>query len=246
MATYSLSHNATLQAGETATIELSLSDNTTTSADYASLSAAVAAAVSTYSGPGSLAWDGTTLTFTSDGTGVMNPFQISLMAVNDAIVEGVEDYTVSIANPGSTTGAAVGIDVANDTVTTQIHDTIDAAGTAFDKATWSIAGATSVNESQTTDYTITIDATLQAAEIATVDLSFAAIDTTAGDVTAFNTAVTNAVATYNGSGQPGSLAWDGTTLTFTSDGTGPMGNLIVQIVANALSLIHISEPTRPY
>ena len=233
LATYSLSHNATLQAGETATIELSLSDNTTTSADYASLSAAVAAAVSTYSGPGSLAWDGTTLTFTSDGTGVMNPFQISLMAVNDAIVEGVEDYTVSIANPGSTTGAAVGIDVANDTVTTQIHDTIDAAGTAFDKATWSIAGATSVNESQTTDYTITIDATLQAAEIATVDLSFAAIDTTAGDVTAFNTAVTNAVATYNGSGQPGSLAWDGTTLTFTSDGTGPMGNLIVQIVANA-------------
>ena len=233
LATYSLSHNATLQAGETATVEFSISDVTTTGADYASFSAAVAAAASSYAGPGSVTWDGTTLTFTSDGMGVMNPFQISLLAVNDAIVEGPENYTISITNSGSSTGATTAINPAANTITTTIHDTIDAVGTAFDKATFSLTGATSVNEASTTDYTITIDATLQAGENASVEIALANVDTTAGDITALNAAVTAAVTAYNANGQPGSVAWNGTALTFTSDGTGPMGNLVIQIEAIA-------------
>jgi len=171
------------------------------------------------------------LTFTSDGTGEMAALLIDLMAVNDAVVEGVEDYTVSIANAATTTGIAVGIDTANSSVTTEIQDTIDAVGTALDKATFSLTGATSVDEANTTDYTITIDAILQAGENASVEVTLTNVDTTSGDVTPLNSAVNAAVAAYNGSGQPGSAAWNGTALTFTSDGTGPMGNLVVQIEA---------------
>ena len=232
-ATYNVSLLGTLQTGESTSVDLTITDGTTTPADYASFNTAVADAVNAYSGPGTLAWNGTALTFTSDGTGQMAPLVIDLMAVNDAIVEGVEQYNVSISGAASTTGIAVNIDAANNSVDTEIQDTIDAVGTSLDKASWSIVGATSVNEASTTDYTITIDATLQAGEVSLVELSLTNIDTTAGDVTALNTAVTAAVATYNASGQPGSLTWDGTTLSFTSDGTGPMGDLIVQITANA-------------
>ena len=171
----------------------------------------------------------------------MAPLVIDVMAINDPIVEGVEDYNVSISNAATTTGVAVNIDAANNSVNTEIQDTIDAAGTSLDKANWSITGATSVNEAGTTNYTITIDATLQAGEITEVDLSLINVDTTAGDVTALNTAVTAAVATYNASGQPGSLAWNGTQLTFASDGTGPMGNLVVQIVATADGFLEAAE-----
>ena len=182
-----------------------------------------------------LAWDGTALTFTSDGTGQMAPLTIDLMAVNDSIVEGTELYNVSIFDPTSTTGAAVNISTMLLTRLIRSSETLDKA------PTWSIAGATSVSEAGTTDYTITIDATLQADEVATVDLSLTNIDTTAGDITALNTAVTAAVATYNASGQPGSLTFDGTTLAFTSDGTGPMGDLIVQITATADGFLEGAE-----
>lgn len=231
-ATYNVTLTGTLQAGESTSVDLTISDTTTTPADYVSFSAAVASAVTAYAGPGILTWDGTALTFTSDGTGQMAPLVIDLMAVNDVIVEGVEQYNVSISNSATTTGITVNIDTVNNSVDTEIQDTIDAVGTSLDKASWSIAGATSVNEASTTNYTITIDATLQSGEIAEVDLSLTHIETTAGDVTALNAAVTAAVATYNSSG-PGTLSWDGTTLSFVSDGTGPMGNLIVQIVATA-------------
>ena len=184
----------------------------------------------------------------------MAPLAIDLMAVNDAIVEGTELYNVSIFEPSSTTGVAVNIDDALNAVDTFIQDTIDAAGTSLDKASFSIAGAASVSESGTTDYTITIDATLQSGEDAAVDIVLTNVDTTAGDIAAVNSAVNAAVATYNGSGQPGSVMWDGTTLTFTSDGTGPMGDLVVQIQATAdgflegpedysLSLINPSSST---
>ena len=254
IASYQLDLNGTLQSGESAAVQLSIADNTTTAADYASFDSAVAAAVAAYAGPGAVAWDGTTLTFTSDGTGEMAPLVIDLLAINDAIVEGVEQYNVSITSATSTTGLAVTIDPLNNSVDTDIQDTIDAVGTALDKASFSIAGAASVGESSTTDYTVTIDATLQAAELAAVDIALTNVDTTAGDVTAINAAVNAAVATYNASGQPGSVMWDGTTLTFTSDGTGPMGDLIIQIEAIAdgflegpedysLSLVNASSST---
>ena len=232
-ASYQLGIIGLLQAGESASVNLAIGNNSTNSVDYGLFDDAVADAVEAYTGPGTVIRDGTTVTFTSDGTGRMDPLMIDLMAINDPLVEGPEDYTVSISGATSTTGIAIGIDMANQSVTTEIQDTIDAVGSAFDKANWSIAGATTVNESGITVYTITQDAELQADEIATVDLTLTNTDTSAGDITALNDAVMAAVATYNSSSQPGSLAWDGTTLTFTSDETGPMGDLLVQITATA-------------
>ena len=141
VATYNLSLLGTLQAGESVSVSLSVEDGSTTLADYASFDAAVADAVAAYTGPGSLVWNGSELTFTSDGTGQMAPLAIELMAVNDSIVEGTELYNVSIFDPSSTTGVAVNIDDALNAVDTFIQDTIDAAGTSLDKASFSIAGA---------------------------------------------------------------------------------------------------------
>ena len=232
-AEYQVQLTGTLQSGESAAVELAITDSSTTAADYASFDDAVAAAVMAYAGPGSLIWNGTVLTFTSDGTGEMAPLVIDLMATNDAIVEGVEQYNVAISNASSITGIAVNIDPVNNSVDTTIQDTIDAVGTALDKASFSLTGATSVSESNTTDYTVTIDATLQAGENAIVEIALANDDTTAGDITALNAAINAAVTAYNASGQPGSVAWGGTALTFTSDGTGPMGDFVIQIEAVA-------------
>ena len=254
VATYNLSLLGTLQAGESVSVRLSAEDGSTTLADYASFDAAVATAVAAYTGPGSLVWDGVELTFTSDGTGQMAPLAIDLMAVNDAIVEGTELYNVSIFEPSSTTGVAVNIDDALNAVDTFIQDTIDAAGTSLDKASFSIAGAASVSESGTTDYTITIDATLQSGEDAAVDIVLTNVDTTAGDITALTRQSTRRWQPITPAASRALSLWDGTTLTFTSDGTGPMGDLVVQIQATAdgflegpedysLSLINPSSST---
>ena len=117
-----------MQAGETASIELAIGDTDTTSADYTSFVAAVNDAITAYAGPGSLAFDGTTLTFTSDGN-PMGELCISLTTVDDTTVEGSEDFTVSIANPGTSTGSDIAT-VGPTLVTTTITDN--------DTATWSI------------------------------------------------------------------------------------------------------------
>ena len=205
----------TLQAGETASIELAIGDTDTTSADYANFVAVVNDVVAAYVGPGSLAFDGTTLTFTSDGN-PMGDLCIELPTVDDAIVEGSEDFTVSIANPGTTTG----IDIATGgttTVTTSITDN--------DTATWSITGDATVAEGDDAKYVVNLAGTLQAGETASIELAIGDTDTTSADYASFVAAVNDAVAAYTG---PGSLAFDGTTLTFTSDGN-PMGDLCIEL-----------------
>ena len=126
-AKYVVNLAGTLQAGETATIELAIGGTQTTSADYASFVAAVNDAIAAYTGPGTLAFDGTTLTFTSDGS-PMGDLCIELTAVDDTIVEGSEDFAVSIASAGTTTGSDVTVGGMN-FVTTTITDN--------DTATWS-------------------------------------------------------------------------------------------------------------
>ena len=46
-------------------VDLTLTDLETSSGDYGSFAAAVTAAVAGYAGPGSYAWDGTTLVWTA-------------------------------------------------------------------------------------------------------------------------------------------------------------------------------------
>ena len=217
-AQYSIELSGLLQTDETATVELSVSNIDTISTDYGNFVAAVNAAVSAYSGPGSLMFDGTTLTFTSDGTGPMAPLGISVATINDGFAEGTEDFQVSLANSGSSTGAASDIDVMAAAVVTTIDDT---TGTGFDGVTWSIAGDGSVDEGGTASYTVSLAGGLGAGNNASVDLSLMDIDTDSSDYANFSAAVAIAVANYNNGGSnPGALVWDGTTLTFTASADG--------------------------
>ena len=107
-ASYTVHLDGTLQAGQTATINLAVSDINTTSADYADFATAVNNAVAAYTRPatsGTLSYVGGVLTFTSDGTGTtpgtMSNLVISLAANNDGLAEGPEQYLV-----GSRTRAA--------------------------------------------------------------------------------------------------------------------------------------------
>ena len=162
-----------------------------------------------------MAFDGTTLTFTSDGN-PMGDLCIELTAVDDAVVEGSEDFTVSIANPGTTTGSDVATGGPT-TVTTTITDN--------DTATWSITGDPTVGEGDDAKFVVSLAGTLQAGETASIELAIGDVDTTSADYASFVTAVDDAIAAYTG---PGSLAFDGTTLTFTSDGN-PMGDLCIDL-----------------
>ena len=226
-AKYVLALAGSLQAGETATIDLSIGDTNTTSADYANFVAAVNTAVADYAGPGTLAFNGTTLTFISDGN-PMEDLCIELTATDDVLVEGPENFTVSIANPGSTTGGDIAVG-GSSTITTTITDN--------DIATWSITGDPIVDEGADAKYTVNLNGTLQAGETATIELNIGNITAIAPDFANFVTAVNDAVANYTGAG---TLAFDGATLLFTSDGS-PMGDLCIEVGAIDDVLVEGSE-----
>ena len=162
----------TLQAGETASIELAIGNTDTTSADYANFVTAVNDAVAAYTGQGSLAFNGTTLTFTSDGN-PMGDLCIELNALDDTTVEGSEDLTVSIANPSSTTGSDIATG-GTTTVTTTITDN--------DIATFSITGDATVGEGADAKYVVALAGTLQAGETASIELAIGNTDTTSTDL----------------------------------------------------------------
>ena len=84
-----------------------------------------------------------TLTYTGTGSPMPN-LVISLAAVNDGLVEGPEQYTVSLSSPGSTTGASV---VGSGPVQTTIAD--------VGIATWSLSGDTGVTEGNAASDTVT-------------------------------------------------------------------------------------------
>lgn len=112
-ATYVLSLSGALLAGETATVELILTDVGTTAADRDDLAAALLAAIQ---GRTDFSLSGTTLTHTSTGS-AMADLTFQLRGLADALVETDEDFTVSISSTGSTNGASVG---GTGTVTTTI------------------------------------------------------------------------------------------------------------------------------
>ncbi|MEK7424495.1 MAG: Calx-beta domain-containing protein, partial [Actinomycetota bacterium] len=115
-ARYTVRLAGTLQAGETATINMSLTDLDTTSADYADFVTAVNAAID---GRLDLSFDGTTLTYTGNGD-PMADLIISVDAIDDESLEVAQDYQVVLSNPGSSTGAAIALGTS--AVTTAILD----------------------------------------------------------------------------------------------------------------------------
>jgi len=149
---------------------LSLNDVDTNSSDYADFVAAVDAAVGVYSGPGTLAFDGTTLTFTATNDGdTMTDLVIDLMLTDDMIAEGLETFTVDLSNATGPTGINVSVDSLADSVTTTINDTMGIAGTP-DEAVFSITGTGTANEGTTAQYTVELTGALGAGESVSVEI----------------------------------------------------------------------------
>src|SRR5262249_60612681 len=97
-ASYTVHLAGTLQAGETATIDLAVTNLTTTSADYANFAEAVTAAIGSRT---DVVFNSGTGQLTYTGTGSpMTDLVINLGAVNDGLVEGPEQYKVALSNPG--------------------------------------------------------------------------------------------------------------------------------------------------
>ena len=205
--------DGTLQAGETATINLALANNSTTSADHADFVTAVTTAIVAAPTPSFNAGTGT-LTYTGTGS-PMQDLVINLAAINDGLVEGPEQYTVSLSNPGSTTGSSV---AGSGSVTTTINDA--------SAATWSLSGSPSVAEGNAASYTVHLAGTLQAGQTATINLALANNSTTSADDADFVTAVTTAIAGR------ADLSFNSGTGTLTYTGTGsPMQDLVINLAA---------------
>ncbi len=209
-----------LQPGETASVELTINNATTNGNDYADFNAAVALAVANYnagSNPGSIQWDGTTLVFTSNGTGKMADLEVVLAANNDAFIEGPEDFTVSLGNASSSTGEAIAIASGLESVTTTINDTQIPGGVLDGPGEWSISGPSARNEGTIAQYSVALTGEFGAGEVATIDIGWLDIETNSSDYADYLAAINSAITAYSG---PGTLTLVGTTLSFqaTNDG----------------------------
>ena len=149
----------------------------------------------------------------------MVPLNFQLPIVDDALIEGPEDYAVVLSNPTSTTGVTPALG-ANSSVTTSIEDTQGVGGANDGPAEWSITGPATADEGTTPQYTVTLAGLYQAGEVVTVDLGLTDTDTNSADYGSLVTAVNTALA-----GNPDVVFNAATgTLTYT---------------ASSLSLIHI-------
>ena len=221
---YMISLSGIAAIGETATVELALSDIDTTSADYADFVTAVNSAISSRPDLSFDAGSGT-LTFTSTGA-AMADLTINLGAQDDGLLEGPEHYDITLSNSGSTTGIVAGINPLSNMLVTTINDTLGDGGPTEPGGEWSITGTASVDEDNGASYNIGLSGNLQSGESTSVEVRLADIETAGTDYADIDAAITAAVATYNGdAANNGSLAWDGTSLTFVSDGSGSMSGL---------------------
>ena len=142
-------------------LNLAIGDVDTNSADYAGFSAAVATAVANYNSggnPGTLSWDGTTLTFVANVDGeTLSGLMIDLGAIDDAFLEGPELYNITLTNAGSNSGIVVGIEPTQNIVVTTINDTDGDGGAAEPGGEWSLTGPVAVTEGDPITFTDWID-----------------------------------------------------------------------------------------
>ncbi|MBO6824863.1 MAG: FecR domain-containing protein [Sneathiella sp.] len=102
-ADYTISLDGAIPAGETVSVDVSVLNNGTSSADYADLEAALATAAAGTSG---VTVVGNTVTFDSTAT----DFTFALDITSGDGVEAAEQFSVEIGNPVISNGAAVSID----------------------------------------------------------------------------------------------------------------------------------------
>ena len=170
-ASYLLSLSGNLQANETASVDLAISfpadaasGDDAEAADFEGFLDDVAAAIETYNdtddATGTFSLTGNTLTYThGEADGTVGDLEIVLSTVDDSIVEGNEDFTITITEVEeptlpSSTGADVRVDAVNDSTTTTITDN-DTATVSF------VLAESSVSEgdgTQTVEVMLTVNA----------------------------------------------------------------------------------------
>ena len=81
-----------------------------------------------------------TLTYTSPADGAsMADLVIDFSLFDDGLVEGPEEFTLSLSNPGSPTGAPVALDSSATSLNTIINDTEGPGGQPEAPGQWSIS-----------------------------------------------------------------------------------------------------------
>ena len=158
---YTLTFTGLLADTESAFVDISLADIDTSSADYASINTAVGDAVTAYSGPGSFAWDGTTITWTADANDqTPDDLVFTLGTVDDAIIEADEAFTISLANPGGAGEVTLGV---NNAVTTSINDndsgnvSITDVTVGYEDGTDDVSFVVTLSQPSSTDTVISYD-----------------------------------------------------------------------------------------
>ena len=236
-----------LQSGDTASVSVSLNNLGTNGDDYSPLVDAINDAVAAFNGanaggtPGTFTFVAGTLTWHGDGATVPN-ISFDLTAVDDALVEGEESYSINLSTPGgSVVPIPPTVTIGNSSVETLIVDN--------DQIVWNIAqSASTVIEGGSTTYTITLDGNgsattggpfvLQSGESTTVLLTLDDLGTDSGDYEALGAAVSSAVADFNGTnvaGTVGTFVYVAGQLTFFGDGeTEPALDFTLETVNDSL------------
>ena len=166
----------------------------------------------------------------------MTPLEIELPIVDDGLIEGPEDFTVSLANPTSTTGAEIAVDPTAGSSTITIDDTAGENG-ELESVVWSIEGTGTVQEGGLATYRLTLDGTLQAGEVISVELGLNDLDTDSADHSRLIDAVEAAVAGRD------DLTFDPATgeLTFTAPSNGTLEALEFSLVASVDGVVEGNE-----
>ena len=181
-AIYTIRLTESFGAGEVAKVNIGLNPLDTNFKDYADFFAAINDAVDNYSGPGTLTFDGTSLTFTANADGdTMDDLVIELGITDDILIEGPEDYRLVLSNATSTTGANVALDPLANGVMSTINDTQGPGGPLDGPIEWSISGPAVVNEGESAIYRVELTGTYQAGENTSVKIGLADIDTNGND-----------------------------------------------------------------
>ena len=190
--------------------------------------AAITTAVATNA---DVSFDGvSTLTYTAPSDGAsMADVLIDLPLTDDVLIEGVEDYSLDLGNPTSSTGLTVTVSTTADSVTTTITDTQGPGGSADGPGEWAISGPASSDEGSIPQYALSLSGAFGAGEDATVDIALADISTNSGDYANFTAAVQASVLAYAGDG---SVTFDAITgtITFTASADGDeMDDLLIDL-----------------
>ena len=219
--------------GEVLTVDIGLTDIGTNSSDYADLVVAIEAAVA---GNPDVSFNPATGTFEytspADGSS-MTDIVIDFALNDDGLLEGSEDFTLSLSNAASATGASVELNETSASLTTTI---IDSSGAT--PGQWSVSGPAETVEGSTPQFVISLSGEYGAGEIVTVDLAFTDIDTNSDDHSDFIAAIQAAVADNPDVTFDAELG----TLVFISPGDGAsMADIVIDIALTDDGLIEAPE-----